>query len=202
MHLRLEWLHGLVAAAVALLQDRRLVHIRDSFVASFFSGTVALFLPLWEASGVLCVCTSFPLPIARPACVQVCLDSTVLSTVPPDTRCLLEPLLVAAVPEVRCFRLCFRSSLDGATAADFHSRCKVGSFRTHLTLLRSVKGPTLTLIKDTDGNVFGGYTAVEVNLNGLAGFTGYRYDPGNFLLTVVNPHADPPALFALTPRPS
>jgi hypothetical protein len=40
----------------------------------------------------------------------------------------------------------YSSTRDGANAAAFHARC-------------DHKGPTLTLIQDTDGCVFGGYTA-------------------------------------------
>jgi len=115
--------------------------------------------------------------------VQLFPGSTVLSPVPPATLSLFTPLVAAAVPALaagrRC-RLLFRSSRDGATAAAFHSRC-------------DAKGPTLTLIRDMHSNVFGGYAAVQWS---SAGF--WFNDPAAFLFTVVNPHADPPALFPST----
>ena len=52
--------------------------------------------------------------------------------------------------------------------------------------------PTLTLIRDVANNVFGGYAAVEW---GSAADNTWLNDPAAFLLTVVNSHADPPALF-------
>ena len=108
------------------------------------------------------------------------LDSVVLSAVPLPILDVFTSLLSEALPAVRRCRLLFCSSRDGATAAAFHSRC-------------DRKGPTLTLIKDTGGNVFGGYAAVEW---GSAADCKWLNDPAAFLFTVVNPHADPPALFA------
>ena len=107
------------------------------------------------------------------------LDSVVLSTVPLPTLELFTSLLSEALPAVRRCRLLFCSSRDGTTAAAFHRHC-------------DRKGPTLTLIKDTDGNVFGGYAGVE--WGGGANWTCLN-DPAAFLFTVLNPHADPPALF-------
>ena len=108
------------------------------------------------------------------------LDSVVLSAVPSPTLEIFMSLLFEALPAVRRCRLLFCSLRDGTTAAAFHRHC-------------DRKGPTLTLIKDTDGNVFGGYTAVEW---GSAADGTYLNDPAAFLFTVVNPHDDPPALFA------
>ena len=112
--------------------------------------------------------------------VMLFLDSVVLSTVPSPTLELFTSLLSEALPAVRRCRLLFRSSRDGTTAAAFHRHC-------------DRQGPTLTLIKDTGGNVFGGYAAVEW---GSAADCEWLNDPAAFLFTVVNPHADPPALFA------
>jgi hypothetical protein len=108
------------------------------------------------------------------------LDSVVLSVVPSPILDVFTSLLSEALPAVRRSKLLFRSSCDGTTAAAFHSRC-------------DRKGPTLTLIKDADGNVFGGYAAVEW---GSAADGTWLNDPAAFLLTVLNPHGDPPALFA------
>jgi thiol-disulfide isomerase/thioredoxin len=48
----------------------------------------------------------------------------------------------------KCFTLLWRGSRDGLGAGDFHRRCN-GS------------APTLTLLQDTDGNIFDGFTPVE-----------------------------------------
>ena len=42
--------------------------------------------------------------------------------------------------------LCWRASLHGWTVATFHSLC-------------DNKGPTVTIVKDTNNNIFGGYTS-------------------------------------------
>jgi hypothetical protein len=46
------------------------------------------------------------------------------------------------------FSLLWRGSRDGFRARNFHSRC-------------DGHANTLTLIKDTEGNIFGGFTPVE-----------------------------------------
>ena len=82
---------------------------------------------------------------------------------------------------LRFWRLRWRSTRDGATAEAFHRLC-------------DHQGPTLTLVLDTTGNVFGGYTAVDWH----AGTPGscYRKDPTAFLFSAVNPYGDPPLLFS------
>jgi len=60
----------------------------------------------------------------------------------------------------------------------------------------------VTLIRDTAGNVFGGYTSLDWSSPAAdAGALGigvvWFNDDAAFLFTVVNPHADPPALFPL-----
>jgi hypothetical protein len=174
-HCRFLFLCGLAAAAqkrcidgpstvvnnedgiAALLLDKRLAMARGRHITSFIAGMVASFLPS----------------------LMLFLDSVVLSAVPSPTLDAFTSLLSKALPAVRCSKLLFRSSRDGATAAAFHSRC-------------DYEGPTLTLIKDTNGNVFGGYTAVV-----WGSYDGWDYLTNRtaFLLTVVNPHADPPAVF-------
>jgi hypothetical protein len=70
----------------------------------------------------------------------------------------------------------FSSTRDGATAAAFHAHC-------------DGQGPTMVLIKDTEGNVFGGYTSV----NWSSEFIGYGVsDPSAFLISIVNPYGDAP----------
>jgi len=47
----------------------------------------------------------------------------------------------------------YRASDDGRKASDFHKHC-------------DGKGPTLTIIKTTNGRVFGGYSVVSWEFNG------------------------------------
>jgi hypothetical protein len=83
------------------------------------------------------------------------------------------------------FTLLWRGSRDGFGASDFHCRCD-----SH--------APTLTLIQDTDGNIFGGFTPVqwesrEYDKEGsraLGGNNCYKADPSqkSFVFTLKNPH--------------
>ncbi len=92
-------------------------------------------------------------------------------------------LVVAALGSGRRFKLLFRSGSAGtpASAPAFHSRC-------------DGKDPTVTLIRDTAGNVFCGSTSLNWNGSTAGGWV-YFADPTAFLFTIVNPHGDPPALF-------
>jgi hypothetical protein len=75
----------------------------------------------------------------------------------------------------------WRGSRDGFTAKEFHRRC-------------DGHANTLTLILDTDGNVFGGFTPVKWQTRG-----GSKGDDSlrSFLFTLKNPHGVPPRKFAL-----
>jgi hypothetical protein len=81
------------------------------------------------------------------------------------------------------FNLLWRGSRDGFEARDFHGRC-------------DGHANTLTLIEDTEGNIFGGFTPVEwesrSNLK-------YKPDPSlkSFLFTLKNLHGFPARKFAL-----
>ena len=61
--------------------------------------------------------------------------------------------------------LLYRSSRDGCRASDFHSHC-------------DNKPRTLTIIKATSGNIFGGYKNLITNAN--------EYDKRSFILSLVN----------------
>jgi hypothetical protein len=71
-----------------------------------------------------------------------------------DLRGWFDSLIVSGCPppseEFRAhrFNLLWRGSRDGFTAQEFHLRC-------------DGRANTLTLIEDTDGNVFGGFTPVK-----------------------------------------
>jgi hypothetical protein len=81
------------------------------------------------------------------------------------------------------FLLLWRGSRDGFMAKNFHGCCD-----TH--------APTLTLVLDTGGSIFGGFTpaAWEPSLSGIP-----KADPSltSFLFTLKNPHDFPATKFAL-----
>jgi hypothetical protein len=80
------------------------------------------------------------------------------------------------------FTLLWRGSRDGFGADDFHDRC-------------DGHAPTLTLILDTEGNIFEGFTLAEWD-SGVH----YMADPSlkSFLFTLKNPHNFRARKFALT----
>ena len=71
------------------------------------------------------------------------------------------------------FKLLYRATRDGFAAADFHAKCDHQS-------------RTLTIIKTTDGYIFGGYTAVAWESSGDP-----KVDPNAFLFTSVNSLSKP-----------
>jgi hypothetical protein len=77
--------------------------------------------------------------------------------------------------------LLWRWSRDGFGACNFHGRC-------------DGRAPTLTLIQDTRGNIFGGFTPVEWESGDWS-----KVDPSlkSFLFTLKNPHNFPLRRFAL-----
>ena len=115
-------------------------------------------------------------------------DCEVLRGVSEETLEQLDDLLFNALPDFRAraaaANLLFRSTRDGATAASFHSHC-------------DFKGPTLTLIKDTDGNVFGGYTSTSWE-SGRGNGLRYITDAAAFLVSITNPRGSLPAIFPFT----
>jgi hypothetical protein len=79
------------------------------------------------------------------------------------------------------FTLLWRGSRDGFKAKQFHSRC-------------NGHPNTLTVIVDTNGNIFGGFTPVEWDSKSEE-----KADPSlkSFLFTLKNPHNVPARRFAL-----
>jgi len=69
--------------------------------------------------------------------------------------------------------LCWRASLHGWAAATFHSLC-------------DNKGPTVTIVKDTNNNIFGGYTNIPWRSENR-----YKNDPKAFLFSLKNPTNNP-----------
>jgi hypothetical protein len=84
--------------------------------------------------------------------------------------------------------LLWRSSRDGFTAEEFHHR-------------RDGRANTQTLIVDTDGNIFGGFTPVkwESRTSGWNGMNCWKGDDSlrSLLFTLRNWHGVPPRRFAL-----
>jgi hypothetical protein len=80
------------------------------------------------------------------------------------------------------FTLLWRGSRDGFGAKEFHNRC-------------NGHPNTLTVILDTIGNIFGGFTPVEWDCQHALG----KADPSlkSFLFTLKNPHNFPARRFAL-----
>jgi hypothetical protein len=87
------------------------------------------------------------------------------------------------------FTLLWRGTRDGSSARDFHSRC-------------DGHGNTLTLILDTDGNIFGGFTPVKWESRASDCWhpkANYKADSSlrSFLFSLKNPHNYAAKRFAL-----
>jgi hypothetical protein len=109
---------------------------------------------------------------------------------PPQAPAGFASLIVADFPALfaefrgRSFTLLWRGSRDGFGVRDFHVRC-------------DGHGNTLTLIEDTAGNIFGGFTPVEWESRTKGPYN--KADPSlkSFLFTLKNPHNIPARKFAL-----
>jgi hypothetical protein len=105
----------------------------------------------------------------------------------PRPNTIFDSLIVPEFPALfsefagKRFPLLWRGSRDGFFAKDFHDRCD-----RHAN--------TLTLIEDTKGNIFGGFTPVE-----WESADKYKADPSlkTFIFTLKNPHNFPAKKFAL-----
>jgi hypothetical protein len=95
--------------------------------------------------------------------------------------------IISDIPELfsdfggKHISLLWRGGRDGFDAQNFHDRC-------------DGHAPTLTLIEDTAGNIFGGFTPVAWDSSGP--FKGDR-SLKTFLFTLKNPHNFPPRKFTL-----
>jgi len=67
------------------------------------------------------------------------------------------------------WKIIYKATVDGFTASSFRTKC-------------SMKGPTITVIKSTNGNIFGGYTP----LNWKASGSQYEFDTKSFLFSFKN----------------
>ncbi|XP_067047367.1 uncharacterized protein [Acropora muricata] len=75
--------------------------------------------------------------------------------------------------------LCWRASLHGWAATTFHSLC-------------DNKGPTVIIVKDTNNNIFGGYTSIPWRSENR-----YKNDPKAFLFSLKNSTNNPRKLLQL-----
>jgi hypothetical protein len=80
----------------------------------------------------------------------------------------LEELLKKKDLNGRKWSLLYQGSRDGFEASDFHSCC-------------DNKPNTLTIVKSTSGNIFGGFTSVEWN-----SISQWQYDKTAFIYSLVN----------------
>jgi hypothetical protein len=104
----------------------------------------------------------------------------------------LSSKIVSELPRVlsnfdgKRFSLLWRGSQNGFTAQAFHSRC-------------DGHANTLTIIQDTKGNIFGGYTPVKWSSPKSDEFQADATG-SSFLFTVKNPHNVDPTKFPLKPE--
>ena len=136
----------------ALLFDHRLLLAKGARVSSFISGTVATFLH------------QHLLP-----------DSQVLAGLSAAAKERFGAVLATSIRDYTLEEMMFARAVNGRAAAAFPSRCGTSDFDpAPAKLLFSTalhdaspaafhlrcddQGPTLTLTKDTDGNIYAGYT--------------------------------------------
>ena len=96
-------------------------------------------------------------------------DSTILTS-----RQITELIKVCEFEKETKLELIYRGSRDGFGADVFHAKCD-----------RKLK--TLTIVKSTNGNIFGGFTSVD--WTPVVG--GYKNDPNAFLFSLVNQDNQP-----------
>jgi hypothetical protein len=109
----------------------------------------------------------------------------------------LDSAIVSGLPfpefRQKRFSLLWRGGRDGFGKRDFHSRC-------------DGHANTLTLIEDTDGNIFGGFTPLVWESRKydpkVSGINCYKADPSlkSFIFTLKNPQNVPARKFALKAR--
>jgi hypothetical protein len=75
--------------------------------------------------------------------------------------------------KARFFSLLWRGTRDGFEASTFHKLC-------------DAKSNTLTVVKSTEGCIFGGYASLP-----WANIGGYKTDASAFLFTLINPSKQP-----------
>jgi hypothetical protein len=100
-----------------------------------------------------------------------------------------DSLIISGIPEIfaqfpgKRILLLWRGNPDGFSCGDIHARC-------------DEHANTLTVILDTDGNVFGGFTPVDWESR-TSNYTKADNSLRSFLFTLKNPHNIPARRFAL-----
>jgi hypothetical protein len=120
--------------------------------------------------------------VSTAAITSLCKDPTESVWLVVSARAMTAPgfdsLIVSEFPplfeefRVKHFNLLWRGSRDGFTAQEFHRRC-------------DGHANTLTIVMDTKGNIFGGFTPVTWDSNR---FTKTDNSLRSFLFTLKNPH--------------
>jgi hypothetical protein len=102
-----------------------------------------------------------------------------------DHKLLLEGWVAESKPDLDTevtLSLLYRGSRDGFGAADFHAKC-------------DDKGDTVTIVKSTEGYIFGGYSDQSWKSNG---YDCYKSSSCAFLFSIVNPAGIAPMKLHLT----
>ena len=81
--------------------------------------------------------------------------------------------------EYKKIELIYRGSRDGALSKNFHEKC-------------DNQGPTITLIKNEKGNIFGGFSSVS-----WTSYGNYKQAPNSFLFSLTNIYGTNPTKFQL-----
>jgi hypothetical protein len=85
--------------------------------------------------------------------------------------------------------LLYKASRDGFKASKFHDKC-------------NNKGPTVSIIRSTDGYIFGGYTSKSWNSYSRT-IAEFVKDANSFIFTLTNPNGIPPTMYSnITPKDS
>jgi hypothetical protein len=117
--------------------------------------------------------------------------SSGITHAPPETDVGLDSFIISSMPVIfneftsKTWRLLYRGSRDGYRAQDFHRKCD-----NHKN--------TLTVILDTHGYIFGGYTAIEW-CSARSKTEMYDRDMNSFLFTLRNPWDTIAKKFSLRP---
>ena len=78
----------------------------------------------------------------------------------------------------RNMELLYRGTRDGMSADTFHNKC-------------NYKGPTISLFKNENGYIFGGYTSID-----WTSYGNYRSAPDSFIFTLTNMYNISPTKFS------
>lgn len=157
-----------------------------SLGACVLRGGARFCLPVLPYVARACVCAGVCLVPGRCVCYdcvprlpQLLVESEVLCQLP---ECVRLPFLHRLASEWLCgkaYKLAYRGSRDGMTPLAFHTAC-------------DGRGATLTLVRCSGGEVFGGYAA-----SAWGGSGGYISSPLSFVFTVCGPAGT--RLFPLSP---